>query len=138
VVGVVPGTSVRLYSVDDTGRRGIVFLSLDADRAAVMVGARAAFGLPYRWARMRYRGSGDVHSYDARLRRPGRLEATSWSEQEQGVRVLSSTTSSAYAGTARALVGPDVVRSQSPRGLAGVRRGGAGAGRRAGGVGGAA
>jgi uncharacterized protein len=65
-------TNVRLYSVDDTGRRGIVFLSLDADRAAVVVGARAVFGLPYRWTRMRYRANGDVHSYDARLRRPGR------------------------------------------------------------------
>jgi uncharacterized protein YqjF (DUF2071 family) len=64
-------TNVRLYSVDDTGRRGIVFLSLDADRAAVVLGARGAFGLPYRWARMRYGVSGDVHSYDARLRRPG-------------------------------------------------------------------
>src|ERR671920_812049 len=65
-------TNVRLYSVDDTGRRGIVFLSLDADRAAVVVGARAAFGLPYRWARMRYRARGGVHTYDARLRLPGR------------------------------------------------------------------
>ena len=63
-------TNVRLYSVDDTGRRGIVFLSLDADRAAVVLGARAAFGLPYRWARMRYQVSNEVHSYDARLRRP--------------------------------------------------------------------
>lgn len=33
-------TNVRLYSVDDTGRRGIVFLSLDADRAAVVAGTR--------------------------------------------------------------------------------------------------
>ncbi len=65
-------TNVRLYSVDDTGRRGVVFLSLDADRAAVVAGARAAFGLPYRWTRMRYRADGDVHFYDARLRRPGR------------------------------------------------------------------
>jgi uncharacterized protein len=64
-------TNVRLYSVDDTGRRGIVFLSLDTDRAAVVVGARAAFGLPYRWARMRHRAADDVHTYDARLRRPG-------------------------------------------------------------------
>ena len=62
-------TNVRLYSVDETGRRGIVFLSLDTDRAAVVAGARAAFGLPYRWARMRHRARGDVHSYDARLRR---------------------------------------------------------------------
>ncbi|KRE40248.1 YqjF family protein [Knoellia sp. Soil729] len=64
-------TNVRLYSVDRTGRRGIVFLSLDADRAAVVVGARMALGLPYRWARMDYRASGGVHTYDTRLRGPG-------------------------------------------------------------------
>jgi uncharacterized protein YqjF (DUF2071 family) len=64
-------TNVRLYSVDDTGRRGIVFLSLDADRFAVVVGARAAFGLPYRWARMCHQMSGDVHTYEARSRRVG-------------------------------------------------------------------
>ncbi len=64
-------TNVRLYSVDDTGRRGIVFLSLDTDRSLVVAGARAAFGLPYRWARMRHRADGDVHAYDARLRWPG-------------------------------------------------------------------
>ena len=64
-------TNVRLCSVDETGRRGIVFLSLDTDRAAIVVGARAAFGLPYRWARMRYRAEGDTLTYDARLRRRG-------------------------------------------------------------------
>ena len=65
-------TNVRLYSVDETGRRGIVFLSLDADRAAVVVGARLAFGLPYRWARMDYAAQGDVHTYAARVRRAAR------------------------------------------------------------------
>ena len=66
-------TNVRLYSVDDTGRRGIVFLSLDTDRALVVAGARAAFGLPYRWSRMRHRtGPDDVHHYESRLRTPGR------------------------------------------------------------------
>ena len=64
-------TNVRLYSVDGTGRRGIVFLSLDADRAVVVAGARAVFGLPYRWARMRYSADGDVRRYAARLRWPG-------------------------------------------------------------------
>jgi uncharacterized protein len=71
-LGTFLETNVRLYSVDETGRRGVVFLSLDADRAAVVVGARAALGLPYRWARMRYRANGDVHNYEARLRRPRR------------------------------------------------------------------
>ncbi|MDQ3616932.1 MAG: DUF2071 domain-containing protein [Actinomycetota bacterium] len=64
-------TNVRLYSVDRTGRRGIVFLSLDTDRSVIVVGARATFGLPYRWARMRHDVTGDVHTYDARLRWPG-------------------------------------------------------------------
>jgi len=46
-------TNVRLYSVDGTGRRGVVFCSLDASRLGVVLGARAAFGLPYRWSRLR-------------------------------------------------------------------------------------
>ncbi len=68
-------TNVRLYSVDANGRRGIVFLSLDTDRLAVVLGARAALRLPYRWAQMRYdvRTVDDAahHTYEARLRRPG-------------------------------------------------------------------
>ena len=64
-------TNVRLYSVDATGRRGVVFRSLDTDRAAVVAIARTVFGLPYRWARMRYRRAGAERSYVARLRRPG-------------------------------------------------------------------
>jgi uncharacterized protein YqjF (DUF2071 family) len=63
-------TNVRLYSVDETGRRGIVFLSLDTDRLVVVAGARVVFGLPYRWARMRHDVTRGVHTYDARLRRP--------------------------------------------------------------------
>ena len=52
-LGTFPETNVRLYTVDDRGVRGIVFRSLDATRLAVVAGARAAFGLPYRWATMR-------------------------------------------------------------------------------------
>ena len=48
-------TNVRLYSVDGTGRRGVVFLSLDTNRPDVVAAARTVFGLPYRWARMSYR-----------------------------------------------------------------------------------
>ena len=46
-------TNVRMYSVDDAGRRGVVFASLDATRLAVVLGAQLVFGLPYRWSRMR-------------------------------------------------------------------------------------
>ncbi len=52
-LGTFLETNVRCYSVDENGTRGIVFRSLDASRLAVVAGARAAFGLPYRWARMR-------------------------------------------------------------------------------------
>ena len=63
-------TNVRLYSVDDTGRRGVVFLSLDADRAVVVAGARAVFGLPYRWSRMSFHADADVRTYTTQVRRP--------------------------------------------------------------------
>ena len=64
-------TNVRLYSVDATGRRGVVFLSLDADRAVAVAAARAGFGLPYRWSRMRFTADGAERRYTTRVRWPG-------------------------------------------------------------------
>ncbi|WP_371403069.1 DUF2071 domain-containing protein [Kribbella sp. NBC_00662] len=61
-------TNIRLYSIDDTGRRGVVFLSLDANRLAVVAAARTIFGLPYRWARMTHTRDGNRHTYTLRLR----------------------------------------------------------------------
>jgi uncharacterized protein YqjF (DUF2071 family) len=61
-------TNVRLYSVDQTGRRGVVFLSLDADRLSMVAAARTVVGVPYRWAEMTYRQQGDRHRYTTRLR----------------------------------------------------------------------
>ena len=40
-------TNVRLYTVDETGRRGVFFLSLEADRLMPVLVARA-IGVPYR------------------------------------------------------------------------------------------
>ncbi|MHA7141180.1 YqjF family protein [Arthrobacter sp. CAL618] len=42
--------NVRLYSRDSEGTRGVVFLTLDASRLAVVLVARAA-GIPYVWSR---------------------------------------------------------------------------------------
>lgn len=74
-VGSFLETNVRLYSVDETGRRGVVFLSLDADCAPMVAAARVGFGLPYRWARMCFdNGDGSAlarRAYTARLRWPG-------------------------------------------------------------------
>ena len=49
--------NVRLYSREPGGARGVVFLSLDASRLAVVLAARAA-GIPYVWSRAGFRGAG--------------------------------------------------------------------------------
>src|SRR3954447_12879251 len=49
-LGSFAETNVRLYSVDEQGRRGVVFRTLEASRLAVVLGARVAFALPYAWA----------------------------------------------------------------------------------------
>jgi uncharacterized protein YqjF (DUF2071 family) len=50
--GTFTEVNVRLYSRDTAGRHGVVFLSLDADRLAFVLAARAA-GIPYVWSRCR-------------------------------------------------------------------------------------
>lgn len=63
-------TNIRLYSVDTTGRRGVIFLSLDANRLALVAGARSTLGIPYRWASMEHRHQGNEHTYTSVLRWP--------------------------------------------------------------------
>jgi len=66
---------VRLYSVDATGRHGVVFCSLDASRLAVVLAARMTLGLPYRYSRMRgylrARDGARELAWTARTRWPG-------------------------------------------------------------------
>ncbi|TDQ50766.1 YqjF family protein [Actinorugispora endophytica] len=55
VLGAVPTGgftefNVRLYSVDERGNQGVVFLSLDADSAHNALAARVLTGLPYMWS----------------------------------------------------------------------------------------
>ncbi|MFJ1864976.1 YqjF family protein [Streptomyces sp. NPDC088097] len=70
-LGSFPETNVRLYSVDPLGRRGVVFRSLEAARLIPVVFGRAAFRLPYHWARMSVARSGDVLTYTSVRRRSG-------------------------------------------------------------------
>ena len=100
-LGSFPETNVRLYSVDDAGRRGVVFLSLDASRLLPVLTARIGFRLPYIWSRMSVqRGhpesrpepelestpdseaetiprAGTIFNYTSRRHWPGRRSATS-------------------------------------------------------------
>jgi uncharacterized protein YqjF (DUF2071 family) len=61
-------TNIRLYSVDDAGRHGVLFRSLESSRLAVVPLTRIGLGLPYTWARMRLIRNGSTLSY-ASLRR---------------------------------------------------------------------
>lgn len=68
-------TNVRLYSVDDSDRHGILFLTLDASRLATVVLARIGLGLPYAWSSMHVTRTGDLLTYRSRRRWPERARA---------------------------------------------------------------
>ncbi|WP_405583672.1 YqjF family protein [Streptomyces sp. NBC_01190] len=70
-LGTFPETNVRLYSVDASGRRGVVFRSLEAARLIPVAVARATFRLPYVWSRMAVRRDGDMITYASSRRWPG-------------------------------------------------------------------
>ncbi len=64
-------TNVRLYGVDEQGRRGVVFCSLEASRLVTVAAARWATGLNYLWARMSVEREGDRIEYRTARRWPG-------------------------------------------------------------------
>ncbi|TFB76357.1 DUF2071 domain-containing protein [Cryobacterium glaciale] len=55
--------NVRLYAVDAQGRRGVVFVSLEASRIAAVLAARTLFSLPYVWSRTRLRVDSGRYRY---------------------------------------------------------------------------
>jgi uncharacterized protein len=65
-------TNVRLYSIDDAGRHGVLFRSLETARLAVVPAIRIALGVPYTWAKMRMTRVGNRISYDSVRRWPRR------------------------------------------------------------------
>jgi uncharacterized protein YqjF (DUF2071 family) len=71
-LGSFTEVNVRLYSRDRNGRRGVVFLSLDASRLGFVLAARAA-RLPYIWSRCRpaaaAAGPAPSYGYDVERRR---------------------------------------------------------------------
>jgi uncharacterized protein YqjF (DUF2071 family) len=75
-LGSFAETNVRLYSVDDAGRHGVLFRSLETERLAVVGCTRAVLGVPYTWARMRVSGRRDHAigeiTYDSTRRWPRR------------------------------------------------------------------
>lgn len=64
--GAFTEVNVRLYGVDEQGRRGVVFLSLEASRLAAVLAARAAFSIPYFWSRTSQAEADGLIEYRAR------------------------------------------------------------------------
>ncbi|GAB3249625.1 YqjF family protein [Kineosporia babensis] len=101
-------TNVRLYSVDEKGRRGVVFVSLDAERLVPVLVARAA-RLPYLWSSMRYQRHGDRLTYST-VRRP-RLKRLSSSRTvtRAGVHTAQNAAASTISVTVGEPIPPDEV-----------------------------
>jgi uncharacterized protein YqjF (DUF2071 family) len=89
--GDFPETNVRLYSVDEHGRRGVVFRSMDASRLLPVLAARAAVRLPYVWSKMSVRREGDVLSYTCHRRWPGPRGTRSFLSIRVGERIGQPT-----------------------------------------------
>jgi uncharacterized protein YqjF (DUF2071 family) len=63
-LGTLGQVNVRLYSVDDEGRRGVVFLRLHASRLVAALAGRSTLHLPYSWSRTQvYDDDGDQRVY---------------------------------------------------------------------------
>lgn len=69
--GTFTEVNVRLYGVDDRGRRGVVFRSLETSRLAAVITARTLFALPYRWARTAQTDREGMVNYRSRRHRTG-------------------------------------------------------------------
>jgi uncharacterized protein YqjF (DUF2071 family) len=87
-LGTFCETNVRLYSVDDQGRRAVVFLSLEAARLLPVLTAQLTLRLPYKWARMRLSRDGDLLRYSSRRR----LSRPRPAENQMTVRVGAAVT----------------------------------------------
>lgn len=78
-VGAFNEVNVRLYSIDDHGRRGVVFLTMDTDHAPVVTAARVLAGLPYTWSDVSLRNGPDGRRAGAVRRRFPGTASGSWS-----------------------------------------------------------
>ncbi len=65
-VSTFPETNLRTYVRSRWGKPGIWFFTLEAARWLAVAGARVAYGLPYRWARMSVEESAEKMHYRSR------------------------------------------------------------------------
>ncbi len=83
-LGRFPETNCRTYVRGPDGGRGVWFFSLDAARLAAVAGASLAYGLPYRWSRMRVRKQGACVRYRSERHWPFEAASTGISVEPGG------------------------------------------------------
>jgi uncharacterized protein len=75
-IGPMYDLNVRLYSVDDAGRQGVVFLSMDVSRPDAVLAGRLSLRLPYLWSHLApIRSAAGVAGFQLRRRVRPRLAA---------------------------------------------------------------
>lgn len=67
-LGTMTEVTVEILTVDDRGRRGVSYRSIDTQHVPAIVAARAGIGLPYTLARAGSRRFGDDLAYRSRRR----------------------------------------------------------------------
>ncbi|MFF4257138.1 YqjF family protein [Streptomyces sp. NPDC001663] len=90
-LGTFCETNVRLYSVDEQGRRGVVFRSLDAARLLPVLMGRLGVRLPYTWSSMRLRHDSNRITYTCRRGSPAGRGPTSRVVVRTGARIAEPT-----------------------------------------------
>ena len=85
--GDFPQMNVRLYTVDEQGRRGVVFRSLDGARMIQVPYARLGARLPYMWACMSVRREGETVDYAAKRRWPSAARGAARARANARIRV---------------------------------------------------
>lgn len=82
-------TNVRLYACDESGRRGVVFRSLETSRLLPVLAARLSYHLPYLWARMSLEQTATTRTYRTSRRWPGPAGAGGVIQVEIGERLIA-------------------------------------------------
>ena len=76
-VSSFPEMNVRTYVRGPNGEPAVWFITLEAARLSAVLIARVVYGLRYFWGKMAFARVGDVASYSARRRWPGRRGSSS-------------------------------------------------------------
>jgi uncharacterized protein YqjF (DUF2071 family) len=70
--GAFAESNIRLYSIDNAGRHGLLFRSLETARLAVVPLTRIGLDIPYAWAKLTIARSGEEIMYHSVRRWPRR------------------------------------------------------------------